>query len=187
MQDSGKLHPITPTAIVPSPFAFTGDKFEFRAVGACSQLCTCHDCIEQIMANRLLNLLPMLISLLKKTNIKKMKAIFQGIENYVQLSRKNLFEGNGYGENGKRSCWKRSSYIPDTPRGTGCIQFWQSQKRFSAMQMYYWKELESRYHIKHACIPRYPDVKPVLVTLQWTISYPRQFVSGMSYWKTWKG
>src|SRR3970282_1815641 len=80
-----------------SPFAFTGNKFEFRAVGSSANCSAPMIVINSIVANQLTEFKREVDSLTHK-GIKKDEAIFQVLRNYVISSKKILFEGNGYGE-----------------------------------------------------------------------------------------
>src|SRR5436190_949361 len=89
-----------------SPFAFTGNKFEFRAVGSsanCSQAMTI---LNTIMANQLNQFKKEVDAHIKK-GVEKDEAIFKVLREYITSSRKILFEGNGYGDEWLREAKKR--------------------------------------------------------------------------------
>ena len=91
-----------------SPFAFTGNKFEFRAVGSTANCANPMTVLNSIVARQLIDFKSEVDTLISKKDLKKDEAIFNVLREYIKTSRNILFEGNGYGgEWGKRSCQKR--------------------------------------------------------------------------------
>ncbi|MGI9527189.1 MAG: glutamine synthetase III [Weeksellaceae bacterium] len=79
-----------------SPFAFTGNKFEIRAVGSTANCAEVMTVMNTIMANQLNKFKSEVDSLIKKDGLKKDDAIFNVLREYVKSSKKVLFEGDGY-------------------------------------------------------------------------------------------
>jgi glutamine synthetase len=80
-----------------SPFAFTGNKFEFRAVGSSANCANAMTVMNTIMADTLKKFKAEVDGLIEKGD-KKEIAIMHVIQQYIVASKKVLFEGDGYSE-----------------------------------------------------------------------------------------
>ncbi len=89
-----------------SPFAFTGNKFEFRAVGSSANCAGAMTVLNAIMADQL-TLFKKDVERLLESGVEKDEAIFQILVDYIKKSKKILFEGNGYGDDWKQEAKKR--------------------------------------------------------------------------------
>ena len=81
-----------------SPFAFTGNKFEFRAVGSTANCATPMTVLNSIVAKQLIEFKKSVDALIDKKKMKKDDAIFNVLREYVKDSKRIRFEGDGYGE-----------------------------------------------------------------------------------------
>ncbi|MEO8773992.1 MAG: glutamine synthetase III [Gelidibacter sp.] len=81
-----------------SPFAFTGNKFEFRAVGSTANCANPMTVLSTIVAKQLTDFKTEVDQLITKKDMKKDDAIFNVLREYIKKSKRILFEGNGYGE-----------------------------------------------------------------------------------------
>ncbi|WP_038527597.1 glutamine synthetase III family protein [Formosa agariphila] len=81
-----------------SPFAFTGNKFEFRAVGSKANCANPMTVLNSIVAKQLIEFKDEVDVLIDKKDMKKDDAIFNVLREYIKKSKNILFEGNGYGE-----------------------------------------------------------------------------------------
>ncbi|TXD81852.1 glutamine synthetase type III [Subsaximicrobium wynnwilliamsii] len=90
-----------------SPFAFTGNKFEFRAVGSQANCANPMTVLNAIVAKQLIDFKKQVDALIKKDDMKKDDAIFNVLREYIKKSRNILFEGNGYGEEWEKEAKKR--------------------------------------------------------------------------------
>jgi glutamine synthetase len=98
-----------------SPFAFTGNKFEFRAVGASANCAAAMTILNTIVADQLIQFKKEVDAQLKE-GVDKDEAIFKILRDYITASKKILFEGNGYSEEWVREAKKRGlSNIKNTP------------------------------------------------------------------------
>lgn len=79
-----------------SPFAFTGNKFEIRAVGSTANCGEVMTVMNTIMANQLRKFKAEVDELIKNDGLKKDEAIFNVLREYVKASKHILFEGDGY-------------------------------------------------------------------------------------------
>jgi len=91
-----------------SPFAFTGNKFEFRAVGSTANCAEPMTVLNTIMADQLIQFKTEVDAMLKKDkSMKKDAAIFNVLREYIKSSKKVRFEGDGYGEPWVKEAKKR--------------------------------------------------------------------------------
>lgn len=130
-----------------SPFAFTGNKFEFRAVGSSANCAGAMTVLNAIVAEQLSKFKTEVDGLLAK-NIEKDEAILQVLKHYIIESKKIRFEGNGYGDEWKAEAKKRGlSNIPTTP---GALEAYVSKKSiqlFENLGILNHREQEARYDI----------------------------------------
>ena len=80
-----------------SPFAFTGNKFEFRAVGSSANSAGPMTVLNTIVANQLMKF-EKDVTVLLEAEVKKELAIMEVLKKYVKESKSILFEGNGYSD-----------------------------------------------------------------------------------------
>lgn len=98
-----------------SPFAFTGNKFEFRAVGSTANCSSAMVVINTIVAKQLQNFKKDVDALIKK-GLKKDEAIFRILKKYTIASKNVRFEGDGYGDEWVKEAEKRGlSHIRTSP------------------------------------------------------------------------
>lgn len=98
-----------------SPFAFTGNKFEFRAVGSSANCAEPMMVLNTIVANQLKDFKLAVDGLVQK-GLKKDEAIFNVLRDYIKTSRNILFEGDGYSGNWEKEAAKRKlSNLKTTP------------------------------------------------------------------------
>lgn len=101
-----------------SPFAFTGNKFEFRAVGSTANCAEPMTVLNTIMADQLIQFKAEVDAMLKKDKkMKKDGAIFNVLREYIKSSKAIRFEGDGYGEPWVKEAKKRGlNNFLNTPR-----------------------------------------------------------------------
>ena len=90
-----------------SPFAFTGNKFEFRAVGSTANCATPMTVLNTIVARQLKAFKEEVDRLIEGKSLKKDEAIFNVLREYIKDSKDILFEGNGYSEEWAKEAKKR--------------------------------------------------------------------------------
>jgi glutamine synthetase len=113
-----------------SPFAFTGNKFEFRAVGSDQNCASSMTVLNTIVGNQLIEFKAEVDALIAD-KVKKEEAIRTVIKKYIKKSKKVLFEGNGYGEEWVKIAEKRGlSNIKTTPHALGSYLSKSSKKVF---------------------------------------------------------
>ena len=130
-----------------SPFAFTGNKFEFRAVGSSANCGWPMTVLNAIVAEQLVQFKKDVDGLMEK-EVEKDEAIFQVLKKYITQSKKIRFEGNGYGDEWKAEAKKRGlSNVPTTPPALDAMIDKKSQHLFESMGILNHRELEARYEI----------------------------------------
>ena len=131
-----------------SPFAFTGNKFEFRAVGSSANCAASMTVLNTIVAHQLREFKKTVDGLIKK-GTKKDEAILRVIRDLIVESKSIRFEGNGYGEEWKKEAAKRGlSNIQDTPRALDVWDRPETKKLFADMGVLSGVELEARHEIE---------------------------------------
>ncbi len=90
-----------------SPFAFTGNKFEFRAVGATANCANPMTVLNAIVAQQLIEFKQEVDILIDKEDMKKDDAIFNILREYIKDSKKIRYEGDGYAEAWEKEAKKR--------------------------------------------------------------------------------
>ncbi|HCA98994.1 MAG TPA: glutamine synthetase type III, partial [Porphyromonadaceae bacterium] len=89
-----------------SPFAFTGNRFEFRAVGSSANCSSAMSVLNAVVASQLIEFKKE-IDKKMKDGMKKEQAIFDTIRLYIKACKPIRFDGNGYSEEWKEEARKR--------------------------------------------------------------------------------
>lgn len=130
-----------------SPFAFTGNKFEFRAVGSSANCAGPMTTLNTIMAETLRNFKSEVDGLIDKGE-KKEVAIMQVIQKYIVESKKVLFEGDGYSDEWTKEAKKRGlPNVKTTPLALDAYTTKKSKELFENNHIYRHHELEARHEI----------------------------------------
>jgi len=130
-----------------SPFAFTGNKFEFRAVGSSANCAEPMIVLNSIMAKQLIDFKQDIDTLVSK-GAKKEEAILKTLQGYIKKSKRILFEGDNYSESWKNEAKKRGlNNITDTPRALDYMVDKKASDLFSKLHVFDKKELEARHEI----------------------------------------
>jgi len=130
-----------------SPFAFTGNKFEFRAVGSAANCATAMTVLNTIMAETLSQFKKDVDVLIEK-NEKKEIAIMQVIQKYIVESKSVLFEGNNYSDEWEKEAEKRKlPNVKTTPLALDAFVTAKAKKLFEHNKIYTHTELEARHEI----------------------------------------
>ena len=131
-----------------SPFAFTGNKFEFRAVGSSANCGSAMIVLNTTMAKQLRAFKISVDARIEKGESKD-EAILKELQVLIKASKKIRFEGNGYGDEWVKDAEKRGlSNLKDTPRA---LQVWHDKKvvkLFNEMEVLTPRELEARAEIE---------------------------------------
>jgi len=89
-----------------SPFAFTGNRFEFRAVGSSANCSAAMIALNSVVAAQLLEFKADVDAKIA-SGLTKDKAIFDVIKEYIKITKPIRFDGNGYSEAWKVEAKKR--------------------------------------------------------------------------------
>lgn len=131
-----------------SPFAFTGNKFEFRAVGSSANCANPMTVLNTIMAATLRAFKSEVDALIEKGE-KKEIALMQVIREYIVKSEKVLFEGDGYSEAWEKEAAKRGlPNVKTTPLALDAMVTKKAMQLFEENKIYSHQELEARHEIE---------------------------------------
>mgnify|MGYP000020473591 CR=1 FL=1 len=130
-----------------SPFAFTGNKFEFRAVGSAANCAGAMTVLNTIIAETLTQFKQDVDALIEKGE-KKEIALMQIIQKYIVESKKVLFEGDGYSDKWEQEAKKRGlPNVKTTPLALDAFVSNKAKKLFEHNKIYSHSELEARHEI----------------------------------------
>ncbi len=130
-----------------SPFAFTGNKFEFRAVGSAANCANSMTFLNSMVANTLTQFKKEVDDLISRGE-KKEIAILQVLQAFIVDSRSTLFEGDGYSYEWEMEAKKRG--LPNertTPYALGALTSEKSVGLLRDMGVFTEKELHARYEV----------------------------------------
>ncbi|MGB3592032.1 MAG: glutamine synthetase III [Nonlabens sp.] len=132
-----------------SPFAFTGNKFELRAVGSTANCANPMTVLNAIVAKQLIEFKEEVDGLIKSKKLKKDEAIFNVLREYIKTSKKIRFEGDGYGEAWEKEAAKRGlSNNKTTPTALAAKVSDKTIKLFEDLNIMSRIESEARYEIE---------------------------------------
>ncbi|WP_424494839.1 glutamine synthetase III [Salinimicrobium sp. GXAS 041] len=132
-----------------SSFAFTGNKFEFRAVGSTANCGQPMTVLNAIVAKQLIEFKTQVDSLIKDKKMKKDDAIFNVLREYIKKSKNIRFEGDGYGEAWEKEAGKRGlSNNKTTPEALKSLISEKSISLFEELGVMSRVEVEARHEIE---------------------------------------
>ena len=132
-----------------SPFAFTGNKFEFRAVGSTANCATPMTVLNSIVAKQLIEFKKSVDLLIEEKKMKKDDAIFNVLREYVKDSKRIRFEGDGYGKAWEIEAKKRGlSNHRSTPEALKAKVAEKTIALYEELNIMSRVEIEARYEIK---------------------------------------
>jgi glutamine synthetase len=131
-----------------SPFAFTGNKFEFRAVGSSANCANPMTVLNTIMAETLKNFRKEVDGLIEKGD-KKEVALMHVVQRYIVESKNVLFEGDGYSEEWEKEAESRGlPNVKTTPLALDAMVTDKAKDLFKRNGVYNHTELEARHEIE---------------------------------------
>ncbi|MDC0642971.1 glutamine synthetase III [Flavobacteriaceae bacterium] len=132
-----------------SPFAFTGNKFEFRAVGSKANCAKPMTVLNTIVANQLQAFKEKVDALMDKdAKMKKDDAIFNELRDLIKQIKPILFEGDGYSENWIKDAKKRGlNQASNTPEALKAYVSPESIALFTKQNVLGERELEARFSV----------------------------------------
>jgi glutamine synthetase len=132
-----------------SSFAFTGNKFEFRAVGSTANCANPMTVLNSIVARQLIDFKAEADELINAKGLKKDEAIFNVLREYIKTSRNILFEGNGYGNDWEKEATKRGlSNNKNTPEALKVKIDPKTIALYESLNVMNKVEIEARYDVE---------------------------------------
>jgi glutamine synthetase len=131
-----------------SPFAFTGNKFEFRAVGGSDNCGTAMTVLNTIVAEQLDQFFAAVNKEIEKGEEKRI-AIVKVLREYIKESKNIRFEGDGYSEEWVQEAARRGlNNIKNMPRALEAYVSKKSLELFERHNVMSHKEVEARTDIR---------------------------------------
>lgn len=131
-----------------SPFAFTGNKFELRAVGSSANSAQAMTVLNTAMARTLVEFKKEVDKLIGDGDSRD-TAFLTVIQKYIKQSKKIRFEGNGYGDEWVVEAEKRGlPNVKTTPHALDAMVTKKAFDLFEKMGIYSHRELEARHEIE---------------------------------------
>ena len=132
-----------------SPFAFTGNKFELRAVGSFANCANPMTVLNAIVAKQLIEFKAEVDALISSKKMKKDDAIFNVLREYIKDSKRIRFEGDGYGKAWEEEAKKRGlSNNKTTPEALTAKVSERSIALFEELGIMNKVEIEARHEIE---------------------------------------
>jgi glutamine synthetase len=126
-----------------SPFAFTGNKFEFRMVGSSQSIATPNTFLNVAVAD----VLAEFADKLEKASDKN-KALLDIIQESYSKHRRVVYNGNGYSDEWVKEAERRGlPNVRNTVDALGVLMLSETVQLFERHRVLTEEELESRYHI----------------------------------------
>lgn len=130
-----------------SPFAFTGNKFELRAVGSSANCASPMTVLSAIVANQLIEFKVEVDKQIKK-GTKKDLALLNVVRKYIKESKAIRFEGNGYSKEWEEEAAKRGlSNIKTTPKALDVYVSEKTLELFERLNVQSRRESHARHEI----------------------------------------
>ena len=131
-----------------SPFAFTGNRFEFRAVGSSANCSSAMATLNTAVAAQLVEFKATIDAKIA-AGATKQSAIFEVIKSYIKESKAIRFDGNGYSDTWKVEAAKRGldceTSVPEIYKAYTTPE---TVKLFESMGVLTEKELHARTEVK---------------------------------------
>ncbi len=131
-----------------SPFAFTGNKFEFRAVGSKASCANPMTVLNTIVAKQLIDFKVEVDSLINKQDLPKDDAIFNVLRDYIKSCKPILYDGNNYSETWAKEAKRRGlSYSTNTPEALKAVLLPKHVALFQDLNVMTAQEIKARLEI----------------------------------------
>lgn len=132
-----------------SPFAFTGNRFEFRAVGSSANNAPAMIVLNSIMAKQLIDFKTAVDKLIED-GVKKDEAIFQVLKGLIINSKPIRFNGDGYSDEWVEEAKKRGlSNINSVPESLSAYLRKENMELFDKLGVFNKSELEGRTEVEY--------------------------------------
>jgi glutamine synthetase len=132
-----------------SPFAFTGNRFEFRAVGSMANNASALIVLNTLVANQLKKF-KVAVDKLIAQDVKKDEAIFQVLKDLIISSKSIRFNGDGYSDEWVKEAEKRGlTNINNVPESLAAYLRPESKDLFARMGIFNETELLGRVEVEY--------------------------------------
>ena len=132
-----------------SPFAFTGNKFEFRGVGSSANCANPMTVLNSIVAKQLIEFKESVDKLIKDKKMKKDDAIFNVLREYIKVSKAIRFEGDGYSDAWVKEAKRRGlSNTKNTPEALKAKISKKTIDLYESLGIMSKVEIKARYEIR---------------------------------------
>jgi len=132
-----------------SPFAFTGNRFEFRSVGSSANTGNPMMILNMIVAKQLKEFKKQVDENIEKKGLKRDDAIFNVLREYIKQSERILFEGDGYSKEWEKEAEKRKlSNLKTTPEALAVLKDKKTVALFEEMKVLNKREIEAKYEVE---------------------------------------
>ena len=130
-----------------SPFAFTGNRFEFRAVGSSQNVASAMFVLNSIVAESL-NEFHTEVLELEKSGENRSNAVMSVVRKFLAESRDIMFEGNGYSHEWEKEAEARGlRAIRNVPEAYEVYHEDATVRMFSGLNVLAPNEIEARFEI----------------------------------------
>lgn len=132
-----------------SPFAFTGNRFEFRAVGSSANNASALIVLNALVANQLLKFQAAVDALVEK-DVKRDEAIFQVLKDLIIQTKPIRFNGDGYSEDWVKEAEKRGlTNIKTVPEALDAYNRPEFKTMFSKLGIFNESEIHGRVEVEY--------------------------------------
>lgn len=132
-----------------SPFAFTGNRFEFRAVGSSANNASALIVLNSVVANQLIDFKTKVDALIEQ-DTKKDEAIFQVLKDLIIDSKPIRFNGDGYSDDWVKEAAKRGlTNVKSVPEALSAYLRPESKKLFEKLGVLNEMELHGRVEVEY--------------------------------------
>ena len=130
-----------------SPFAFTGNRFEFRAVGSSQNVASATYIINSVVAESLNDFYAQ-VAELEATGVERSDAVMTIVRKFVAESKDIMFEGNGYSKEWEDESQARGlRAVKNVPEAYEVYHEEQTVELFSKLGVLAKNEIEARFEI----------------------------------------
>ena len=132
-----------------SPFAFTGNRFEFRAVGSSANNASALIVLNSVVAHQLNKFKEKVDAIIAK-DVKKDEAIFQVLKDLIIDSKPIRFNGDGYSEEWVKEAKKRGlTNIRNVPESLSAYLRPENKRLFESLGIFNEPELHGRVEVEY--------------------------------------
>jgi len=131
-----------------SPFAFTGNRFEFRAVGSSANCASAMIALNTAVADQLVKF-KIEVDALIESGVKKDEAIFQILKKLIIESKAIRFDGNGYSDAWKVEAARRGlTNVTSVPTALESLHDKRVVEMYGKMGVLSEREIEGRIEVE---------------------------------------